>query len=61
MPTFFHQGDKTKTFSRNQTLKKWDSKILEAMEKLKAGTKFNEVAATYSEDKARYSINILAD
>jgi hypothetical protein len=23
------------------------------MEKLKAGTKFNEVAATYSEDKAR--------
>ena len=29
------------------------SKILEAMEKLKAGQKFNEVAATYSEDKAR--------
>nr|SVE88426.1 EOG090X0LQS [Daphnia similis] len=29
------------------------SKILEALEKLKAGMKFNEVAATYSEDKAR--------
>ena len=53
MPTFFHQGDKTKTFSRNQTLQKLDSKILEAMEKLKAGTKFNEVVATYGEDKAR--------
>ena len=30
------------------------SKILEAMEKLKGGMKFNEVAATYSEDKARF-------
>uniref|UniRef100_A0A1I7XY27 Peptidyl-prolyl cis-trans isomerase n=1 Tax=Steinernema glaseri TaxID=37863 RepID=A0A1I7XY27_9BILA len=29
------------------------SKALEAIEKLKAGQKFNEVAATYSEDKAR--------
>ncbi|TRY77920.1 hypothetical protein TCAL_09762 [Tigriopus californicus] len=29
------------------------SKSLEALEKLKAGQKFNEVAATYSEDKAR--------
>ncbi|XP_058793546.1 peptidyl-prolyl cis-trans isomerase NIMA-interacting 4 [Phymastichus coffea] len=29
------------------------SKILEAMEKLKAGQKFNEVATAYSEDKAR--------
>ncbi|TKR77141.1 hypothetical protein L596_018164 [Steinernema carpocapsae] len=29
------------------------SKALEALEKLKAGQKFNEVAATYSEDKAR--------
>lgn len=29
------------------------SKCLEALEKLKAGQKFNEVAATYSEDKAR--------
>uniref|UniRef100_A0AC11CMF3 Peptidylprolyl cis/trans isomerase, NIMA-interacting 4 n=1 Tax=Ovis aries TaxID=9940 RepID=A0AC11CMF3_SHEEP len=28
-------------------------KILEAMEKLKSGMKFNEVAAQYSEDKAR--------
>ncbi|KAI6192100.1 Peptidyl-prolyl cis-trans isomerase [Aphelenchoides bicaudatus] len=29
------------------------SKVLEALEKLKAGMKFNEVAAAYSEDKAR--------
>lgn len=29
------------------------SKCLEAMEKLKSGMKFNEVAAQYSEDKAR--------
>ncbi|XP_012251223.2 peptidyl-prolyl cis-trans isomerase NIMA-interacting 4 [Athalia rosae] len=29
------------------------TKVLEAMEKLKAGQKFNEVATTYSEDKAR--------
>jgi len=29
------------------------SKALEALEKLRAGAKFNEVAATYSEDKAR--------
>lgn len=28
-------------------------KCLEALEKLKAGQKFNEVAAVYSEDKAR--------
>ena len=29
------------------------SKILEAIEKLKAGEKFSEVAAKFSEDKAR--------
>ncbi|XP_069749474.1 liver-expressed antimicrobial peptide 2 isoform X3 [Narcine bancroftii] len=29
------------------------SKIMEAMEKLKSGLKFNEVASQYSEDKAR--------
>ncbi|XP_026819879.1 peptidyl-prolyl cis-trans isomerase NIMA-interacting 4 [Rhopalosiphum maidis] len=29
------------------------SKVLEAMEKLKAGAKFNEIATLYSEDKAR--------
>lgn len=32
------------------------SKIMEAMEKLKAGMKFNEVAATFSEDKARSGV-----
>ncbi|XP_002738936.1 peptidyl-prolyl cis-trans isomerase NIMA-interacting 4-like [Saccoglossus kowalevskii] len=29
------------------------SKVMEAMEKLKAGERFNEVATKYSEDKAR--------
>ncbi|XP_050429056.1 peptidyl-prolyl cis-trans isomerase NIMA-interacting 4 [Adelges cooleyi] len=29
------------------------SKVLEALEKLQAGGKFNEIAAQYSEDKAR--------
>ncbi|XP_074657732.1 peptidyl-prolyl cis-trans isomerase NIMA-interacting 4-like [Tubulanus polymorphus] len=29
------------------------SKVMEAMEKIKSGMKFNEVAAQYSEDKAR--------
>lgn len=33
------------------------SKILEAMEKLKAGVKFNEVATLYSEDKARQGVS----
>ena len=32
------------------------SKALEAIEKLKSGMKFNEVAATYSEDKARSGV-----
>uniref|UniRef100_A0A2K6FMP4 Peptidyl-prolyl cis-trans isomerase n=1 Tax=Propithecus coquereli TaxID=379532 RepID=A0A2K6FMP4_PROCO len=32
------------------------SKIMEAMEKLKSGMRFNEMAAQYSEDKARGSM-----
>ena len=32
------------------------SKALEAIEKLKAGQKFNEVAAAYSEDKAKAGV-----
>ena len=32
------------------------SKALEAIEKLKSGMKFNEVAASYSEDKARSGV-----
>ena len=32
------------------------SKVLEAMEKLKSGMKFNEVATQYSEDKARQGV-----
>lgn len=32
------------------------SKVMEAMEKLKAGQKFNEVATNYSEDKARHGV-----
>ena len=31
----------------------FSGKILEAMEKIKAGQKFPDVAAAYSEDKAR--------
>jgi peptidyl-prolyl cis-trans isomerase NIMA-interacting 4 len=34
------------------------SKILEALERLKAGDKFNEVATKYSEDKARQGVSI---
>lgn len=33
------------------------SKALEALEKLKNGMKFNEVAAQYSEDKARQGVS----
>lgn len=33
------------------------SKVMEAMQKLKDGQKFNEVAATYSEDKARQGVS----
>ncbi len=34
------------------------SKAMEALEKLKAGGKFNEIAATYSEDKARQGVGV---
>ena len=33
------------------------SKSLEALAKLKSGEKFNEVAAQYSEDKARQGVS----
>ena len=33
------------------------SKVMEAMEKLKAGQKFNEVATAFSEDKARQGVS----
>jgi hypothetical protein len=33
---------------------------LEALEKIKAGAKFNEIAALYSEDKARSGVRILS-
>ena len=32
------------------------SKCLEALEKIKSGQKFNEVASQYSEDKARQGV-----
>jgi NIMA-interacting peptidyl-prolyl cis-trans isomerase 4 len=32
---------------------------MEAMEKLKAGQRFNEVATTYSEDKARQGASVI--
>ena len=34
------------------------SKALEAIEKLKSGMKFNEVASQYSEDKARSGVSL---
>lgn len=37
------------------------SKIMEAMEKLKAGMKFNEVASQYSEDKARQGVSTICE
>lgn len=33
------------------------SKVMEAMEKLKEGQKFNEVASSFSEDKARQGVS----
>ena len=35
------------------------SKVMEALGKLKEGQKFNEVAAAYSEDKARQGVREL--
>jgi len=32
------------------------SKVMEAMAKIQEGQKFNEVASTYSEDKARQGV-----
>ena len=32
---------------------------MEAMEKIKSGQKFNEVASQYSEDKARQGVSVL--
>jgi hypothetical protein len=32
------------------------SKVLEALEKINSGMKFDEVARTYSEDKARHGV-----
>lgn len=34
------------------------SKVMEAMQKLKEGQRFNEVATTYSEDKARQGVSL---
>jgi NIMA-interacting peptidyl-prolyl cis-trans isomerase 4 len=35
------------------------SKVLEALEKIKAGAKFDEIARQYSEDKARQGVCII--
>jgi NIMA-interacting peptidyl-prolyl cis-trans isomerase 4 len=35
------------------------SKVLEALEKIKAGSKFDEIARQYSEDKARSGVGTL--
>ncbi|MEE6469730.1 hypothetical protein FKM82_008740 [Ascaphus truei] len=34
-------------------------KVMEAMEKLKSGVRFSEVATQYSEDKARQGVRVL--
>lgn len=39
------------------TFEFFKGKALEALEKLKAGGKFNEIAAQYSEDKARSGVS----
>ncbi len=36
-----------------------NGKIMEALEKIKAGSKFDEVARTYSEDKARSGVDFI--
>lgn len=46
-----------KWFQVRHILCEKQSKVLEAMEKLKAGVKFNEVATLYSEDKARQGVS----
>ena len=45
--------DKLFDFKVRHILCEKQSKVLEALEKIRAGNKFNEVAAQYSEDKAR--------
>ena len=47
------KGGGCSTINVRHILCEKQSKCLEALEKIKAGQKFNEVAATYSEDKAR--------
>lgn len=36
-----------------------NGKCMEALEKIKAGSKFDEIARTYSEDKARSGVSAL--
>ncbi|XP_025205442.1 peptidyl-prolyl cis-trans isomerase NIMA-interacting 4 [Melanaphis sacchari] len=47
------KGGGSSTVKVRHILCEKQSKVLEAMEKLKAGAKFNEIATLYSEDKAR--------
>ena len=35
-----------------------NGKCMEALEKIKAGAKFDEIARTYSEDKARSGVSV---
>lgn len=50
-----------KLFQVRHILCEKQSKVLEALEKLKAGVKFNEVATQYSEDKARQGVSSYLD
>ena len=46
-------GSGSRSINVRHILCEKQSKCLEALEKIKAGAKFNEVATQYSEDKAR--------
>lgn len=49
--------NKSIVFQVRHILCEKQSKVLEALEKIKNGSKFNEVAAEYSEDKARSGVS----
>ena len=53
IPKFDNFWDILIVFKVRHILCEKQSKVLEALEKIRAGNKFNEVAAQYSEDKAR--------
>ena len=59
LPYVYHHtcNNSNNVFKVRHILYEKHSKIMEAMEKLREGQKFNEVASTYSEDKARQGVS----